>query len=202
VPQTLIRRREAIGLALVAFALVMIAAAANVPVAVLLRKGKQFMPPPSSIVRSKAAHTTWPARTPHDRPWLAPSDWNEARGWGWAYYDVRSAPDRSGSNGFQMTVKLSGWPLPVLEDKQMWWDWSDPTLGRAEPNPAISLRWSGVLLNPLLLGGGAFVLLAGAPAVVVIVRRGLRRRGKRCTECGYPSGVSAVCTECGAPRSP
>jgi hypothetical protein len=198
VAQPLITGREVRRLALLAGAMVLVAAAVNGPVAVLFSKDKRFSPPASSVVRKPVVRATWPASTPHDRAWPPPSSWDEARGFGWRYFNVLSPPTSANQNGFSMTVRLAGWPLPVIEDKQMWWNWSDPTLAGPVPDPAISLRWSGVVLNPLIVSGGAFLLLAGAPMSAIIARRAGRRRKGQCSSCGYPAGVSAVCTECGA----
>ncbi len=64
------------------------------------------------------------------------------------------------------------------------------------PLPYRPLRWHW-LANSALFGTAALLstLLLDARRAI---RRNRARRG-RCTKCGYPRGVSAICTECGTP---
>jgi hypothetical protein len=91
-----------------------------------------------------------------------------------------------------------GWPLPVLEQKQMWWDWDDPALKGPEPDPRLQLLPLGLIVNPLIVGSSLFVLLAGAWVLLVGMRRMRWRAEARCTNCGYPIRTpSTRCAECG-----
>ena len=97
-----------------------------------------------------------------------------------------------------MEVQLLGWPIPVIEEKQMWWDWDDPKLKGPEPDPALSLKMAGLLVNPLIVGGGAWLIVVLPWFVPVVARRWWRQRQGRCMTCSYPIGTSPVCTECGS----
>jgi hypothetical protein len=70
-----------------------------------------------------------------------------------------------------MQAQHLGWPLPVIELKQMWWNWNDPTLNGPEPDPAPTLMPAGLLINPLLLGGGVWLVTVLPAAVFVLARR-------------------------------
>jgi hypothetical protein len=63
----------------------------------------------------------------------------------------------------------------------------------------MSIKMSGLLLNPLILGGGAFILLAAPIMLFRIARRALRRKENCCTKCNYPLGPWERCPECGNP---
>jgi hypothetical protein len=54
------------------------------------------------------------------------------------------------------------------------------------------------LLNPLIVGGAAWVVLVVPWFLGIIITRWSRRRRGRCMACGYPIGTSSVCTECGS----
>ena len=156
----------------------------------------------------------WPSRTPHALPWPRP-DYQEVRGnFGCRIYNVRAheggsleeraheKPEHVGDDNFTMQVQHLGWPLPVVEQKQMWWNWNDPKLMGPESDPALFILWRGSIFNPLLVGGGAWLIimmLVVAPMIFIRWRRG---RDHRCMDCGYPIGTSEVCTECGAAVQP
>lgn len=95
-----------------------------------------------------------------------------------------------------MVLQRVGWPLAVIEMKQMSWAESWPQNLDYAPRP--SLMFSGLLLNPLILGGGAWMALILPWLIFTVIRRTSRWRNRRCMACGYPIGTSAACTECGA----
>ncbi len=67
--------------------------------------------------------------------------------------------------------------------------------GRYDRPLPCAVQWRGFLINSVVLGAGAWVLVA-TPGWA---RFGIRRWCRCCTACGYPIGVSDVCTECGRP---
>ena len=191
------RRTAAIALLLL-IAFIMIAAAVNVPWALsFMRSRTTIIQVPTASLDATQIPDEWPARTPHDQPWPQPDDWQEGRVFGCRVFEVRTTASSPETNGFSMELQLLGWPLPVIEVKQMWWDWNDPKLSGREPDPAPTLRLRGLLLNPLILGGGLWLLLVMPWLAAVIATRSWRRRHRRCMGCGYPIGSSPVCTECG-----
>jgi hypothetical protein len=195
----LISRREARLLLVALAALVIIGAVINVPLAVSRFRGLTFNTPRGLTLRQpEIGDRPWPAPTPHATAWPAPTQWDEWRGFGERHYNVFHHSDEA---RFQMQAELYGFPLPVVENKMMWWDWNDPALKGPESSPPMRLLWRGLILNPILLGGGAFVILLGPVALAIVgwrlVTRLRRRRSDRCVFCGYPVGTNAVCTECG-----
>jgi hypothetical protein len=77
-------------------------------------------------------------------------------------------------------------------------DWNDPGLRGPESDPAPSLKLQGLVLNPLIVGGAAWMVLVLPWFLGIIITRWSRRRRNRCMACGYPIGTSSVCTECGS----
>ena len=198
--QPLIRGADLRRLAIAWLVLVLLAAVVNVPWAVSMwRWARGPMAPNQLRPRQVTGSDLWPAPTPHAGAWPPPTDWSEVREFGYTRFDVRTRSSQAGRNGYAMDVNQYGWPLPVIRDMQMWWDWNDPTLNGPIPDPPPHLLWRGVILNPLMLGTAAFVVAVVPIAIIAISRRAWRRHGGQCDQCGYPIGVSAVCTECGAP---
>jgi hypothetical protein len=74
-------------------------------------------------------------------------------------------------NGVYMQAQHLGWPLPVIELKQKWWNWNDSALNGPEPDPAPTLMPAGLLIIPLLLGGGVWLVTVLPAAVFVLARR-------------------------------
>jgi hypothetical protein len=89
-----------------------------------------------------------------------------------------------------------GWPRPVYEIVTMWWDSGDPALRGPDPVPPERVLWSGVVLNPLIVGVTAWLSLC-VPRLCRRMHRRRRRKAGRCVFCGYPAGLAPVCTECG-----
>jgi hypothetical protein len=147
-----------------------------------------------------AASRGWPTWTPQAKPWPAPGYYQRDRQTGRTYYQV-TAPGAGGRNGFQMQLWRWGLPLPVYEQVQMWWDWDDPAMQGPESDPPARLVWTGVVLNPLVVGVPLWLATVGAWLLWLVVVRVRRRLGGRCAWCGYPAGVGPVCTECGRPSA-
>ena len=58
--------------------------------------------------------------------------------------------------------------------------------------------WPGFAINTMFYAAIVWLCVA-AP---LVIRRWRRVRQRRCTDCGYPIGESAVCTECGTAVKP
>lgn len=175
--------------------MLLITAAMNVPWALTFMQSRtSVVRVPRASVQGAEANRAWPSTPPHDEGWPTPDYWSEGRIFGCRVYDVRA-----GHGPFHMAVQHLGWPLPVIEQKQMWWDWNDASLTGPEPDPAPSLLLRGLVLNPVILGGGAWFVLVLPWAGAIIGTRLFRRRQNRCLDCGYPAkSGSANCTECGS----
>ena len=190
----------------------LIAAAANVPFAVSRVELVNAMTPASSKARNDDdIPARWPAETPHVKPWPAPTFWTEWKGFGKWLFAVSAPSSDPNDSGFSMTVRWSGWPLPVLEQQIMWWDWDSPALKDAtgrKSDPPMSLMPLGLILNPIIVSSGTWVLMVAMFFLTVIRRRAKRIRRGLCVRCGYDlAGLqvdsecdSVVCPECGSSR--
>jgi hypothetical protein len=173
--------------------LVLLAAAVNVPWALTrMQQAPMTMKSMSEVaLAADPAARRWPQATPASESWPPPLQWMEAREFGRSVSIVLGDTSRRGPPRFRMIVSLFGWPLPVIGDTQLFGE-----TGKVQRRQ--SLQVAGLALNPLILGGGAWVMLVVLPWIVPMsVRRWWRRRHDRCLDCGYPVGVSPVCTECG-----
>ncbi|MFN0131327.1 MAG: hypothetical protein ACKVW3_02150 [Phycisphaerales bacterium] len=181
--------------------LVLLAAVVNVAFAVtVMRSPRARRNIGTNVFGPAAAARGWPVRTPHRDAWPPPTQWCDERSFGYRYYQVHSSvpnaePQR---NGFALQSQVAGWPLPVIEQSEFWWDWEDPALKGPEPSQAIKLRWGGVILNPLLVGVSAAALIVLPSFLVLVARESMRRRAGECTKCGYQLAGFAKCPECGA----
>ncbi|MEZ6164845.1 MAG: hypothetical protein R3B67_10460 [Phycisphaerales bacterium] len=194
-----LRRGEVRGALIILLVLVLLAAAVNVPFAITKIRSRTGTFPTRSVDLDgpEAAAKGWPARTPHNRVWDEPDSWTMWSGFGIREYDVRSPSRNPGENGFSMSVQFLGWPTAVIEIKQMWWNWGDPSLNGPESDPRPQLVPLGLVLNPVLVGGGAWVLLGLLPLAVRVTRRVVRIRRGRCPWCGFDASGLEVCPECG-----
>jgi hypothetical protein len=192
-----IPRRPCVIAGLLLALFILIAAAVNVPCALSFMRSRTTKGQLPMAILQDAKVRQWPAETPHKDPWPAPDFWWEGGVFGCRVYDVRARPTEDGAGAFSMSVQHLGWPLPVIEEKQMWWDWNDPSLNGPESDPAPSLLLPGLVLNPLILGGAAWIVFVLPWLALLIGRRWSRHRRRRCMACGYPVGRSPVCTECG-----
>jgi hypothetical protein len=181
------------------------AAAVNVPVATtfIIHRSRSLG---ASVMFNGAeaeAHG-WPARTPHAKPWPLPNYWSAGQRFGTAYYHVSYAESAAASAGFSMQAEYYGWPIATLERVQYWWPSGDPSFPAIEPDPPIHIYWPGLILNPLIVGGGAYLLLVVPVAAFYLGQRIARRHANQCIHCGYPLGSWDYCTECGrpVPRAP
>ena len=195
--QHLVTRAEIRAALVTWLVLVLLAAAINVPLAVSRWRPHRATPIPRPPLQGAAAARPWPSSTPHATAWPTPEYWSEWRGFGWRRYDVGTSGSSPGTNGYQMKVEQFGWPLPVIEHKEMWWDWNNLALAGHVPDPTPRLLSAGLVLNPVMVGTGASAILLAPWLVWVLVRRTRRRSRDECARCGYPIGVSPVCTECG-----
>jgi hypothetical protein len=196
----LFKRGEIRGALLVMLILALVAAIVSLLV------GWGMMPAPQSspsgtelrLMGTQAAARGWPSSTPQDQPWPSPNDWSRNTLSGIWYYKI-SAPNssNSGGNSFSMQLMQAGWPLPVIENKQMWWDWDDPALKGPVPDPAPSILYGRFFLNTAILGGGVWLIVFGPLGVWVIGRRMSWTLQGHCTFCGYDMVGVERCPECG-----
>ena len=153
------------------------------------------------ITGAAAAARGWPSSTPHEKPWPSPTSLNVTRAIGVRHFNVFGAnPTSISGNGYQMTVYQAGWPLPVLERKQMWWDWDDPAMKGPVSDPAPSILYGRLGFSTLILGGGLWLLVFVPLGLWVIGRRVSWTLGGRCTFCGYDMTGMERCSECGWQR--
>lgn len=179
-------------------------AVVNVPFAVTKIRWRMGNQPEvaSRVDGAAAASLGWPSSVPHERAWPDPFYRATHRAFGYRDYDVRAESTTPGGNPFGMMVQHLGWPLPVIEIKQMWWDWSNPVLGDPsqggpEPDPRPMLMPLGLVANPLLIGVPLWLVLVVVPMAWVLADRVRRTRRGDCAWCGYAVGELAVCPECG-----
>ena len=181
---------------------ILIGAAINIPLAIHFLHSRTAPRAPTLVndFGPQAAAHDWPAPTPHDTPWPAPTQWQMEGSLGYRNIQVygwngsRSNP----TDRVQMQVERMGWPLPALQRVQMWWPWDDPNWqSNAESDPALQLVWTGVVLNPLLLGVTLWLVLVLPFVVFINVRRRLRIAHNCCPKCAYSCGSSQRCSECG-----
>lgn len=201
-----IREREFCVAICVLTVLILIAALVSLIVGVELSpSGRYQMPRTGSYTDlrgTQAGSKPWPSRTPHKEAWPAPHSWERAHLRGMWHFDVRGrrAADPENSD-FIMDLWQTGWPLPVIERKHMWWDWDNPALEGPAPDPAAEILYFGLFLNTLILGGGLWLLVFGPLAGWVIGRRFARTLRGQCTFCGYDIAGLKRCPECGwAPK--
>jgi hypothetical protein len=157
-------------------------------------------PPVIAQLRDDAAGARgWPVRSPHAEPWPEPNYASTIGKFGYREHDVRHAVNNM--SVFIMTVKRSGWPLPVIEEAQFHWDWANESLEGPESNLRPRLMPIGLILNPLMIGVPLWVLLFVLPMLFTVRRRRKRQRRGDCVWCGYAMASLAVCPECGRPKA-
>jgi len=147
--------------------------------------------------------SVWPAATPHDVTWPTPEEWGVAREFGVWEHNVASGSHDTGGR-FQMHVLRSGWPVPALQQKQMWWDWNNPALDGPDSDPAKEILYFGLAVNTLVVGGGAWLIVIALPLALLVAYRFWLRANRaiqgRCLSCGYEVGDMSTCPECGLQR--
>ena len=167
---------------------VLIAAVVNVPWALTRMRSRTTRPQVQYTLDLEGADApkSWPAATPHHVPWPAPDAWHEGGLFGCRLIqaDAWISEPSGGQIDFQMEVEHLGWPYPVIEVKQMWWDWNNPKLAGPETDPAPSLKLQGLILNPLIVGGAAWGALV-LPANQLELGRKLvaENRIRKMTDC-------------------
>ncbi len=156
--------------------LVLIAASINVPFAITRIRSRTGKRPGQSLYfrGAEAGARGWPAKTPHDRPWTGPTSITAWSSFGYREYDARVPNPTENMNGFSMEVQHLGWPFPVIEIKQMWWNWDDPALQGPEPDPRPTLMPLGLVVNPLLVVTPVWFLLFLLPLALIMARRATR----------------------------
>lgn len=183
---------------------ILLAAAINFPLATTMLRsrldddGRTII----NVIGPGAASFEWPFNAPHEQAWPEPTQYSAFGAFGYRKFIVFSSNDPEAS--FQMECERIGWPLPVYERVRMWWPWDDPNWKTtAQPDPAMSIHWSGTLLNPIILGGGAWLLLVGPFVAFSAVRKAMRTRAGRCPRCGYNlrGAFDDGCSECGWNRA-
>lgn len=186
---------------LILLVIVLLVAAVNVPVAVMLVRPRSGAWPPSktgfeNVIGPQAAMKPLPARPPHDQPWPPAIQWTRDATLGRARI-MTWHQSADGQSRFQMQVEKYGWPLPAAEYVEFWWPWDDPVWKTtATHDPGFRLAWAGVLLNPILVGVPLWMLVM-SPVVYRWLRARRRDRRGLCPACGYPVGAASVCSECG-----
>lgn len=184
--------------------LLLIAAAVNVPLAVQLQAtaSKHAVLTLSKSPSFKVREQQWPAKLPEGwegpTEWPTPNLWKEKRAFGYTMLDVSYAdswedPLDPDWHIYSMDIEQAGWPLPVVarhhitvdfgRDHSSYEDWR--------------LRWSGVILNPLIVGGGLWLVTVAPLTLFFVSLAHSRRRRGLCSKCGYPLGASKRCPECG-----
>jgi hypothetical protein len=198
--QRAVTRQDVAWLVALLLIFLLVSAAVNVPLATtfIIHRIRPFGPS-MNVTGAEAAARGWPATTPHDQPWPAPTQWGKGERFGTSIYHVNVDAGPAAQNRFSMQVEHYGWPLPTLEKVQCWWDWNDPALKGPEPDPPLHVKWSGLILNPLILGGGLYLLLVAPVAAFLLGRRVARKRANQCVHCAYPLGAWDYCPECGKP---
>jgi hypothetical protein len=193
----LISGREWRGALVVLLALLLVLAAVNPLLAMRYAPSRSVRTNPTrSLTGPAAAALGWPARTPHAERWPAPTHYTMDPQSGRTYYQVHGS-GIGGRGAYQMQLWRWGLPLPVYEQVQMWWDWDDPALQGPEPDPPVRLVWTGVVLNPVIVGVPVWLSTVGVWLLWTTVKRARRALAGRCVFCGYPVGIGPVCTECG-----
>ncbi len=181
---------------------ILIAAAINCPLATHFLKSRTDSKGRivATLTLAEAAALGWPAATPHKTEWPRPQQRQETESFGYRHIQIWSV----GSPHHQMEYQLIGWPLPVYEQVQMWWPWNDPAWQTTEQSdPALRLYWPGVILNPIIVGGGAWLILVvpffAVPAIRRQITTRIRRKRGHCPKCGYDlrGELDAGCPECG-----
>lgn len=187
--------------------LILIGAAINVPIAMQFLHSRTSPRAPMIVNErdQQAASRGWPSTTPHDIPWPAPRSWSMEQAFGYQNFQVNGweGPSSTPTDRVSMQLQRIGWPLPVLEQVQMWWPWDDPKWAtKSESDPALHLVWSGVVLNPLIFGITLWLVFVLPFNVYFTIRRRLRIAKNVCIKCAYPRGTSDRCSECGHTFTP
>lgn len=190
------RRKFLARLAVELGVLLLIATAVNVPIGLLRLQSRLIVSRLPTVNSAHPAQEKWvwepPAATGE---WPEPSQWAEYSGIGLRYYRISG---KRSNDGYQMQVQFAGFPLPVVALPEMWWPWSGfPSSPDCQPDPGVQVLWVGLLVNPILLAAGAWVLLVAPFEAFFAVRWRRRLKRQLCPYCAYPVGQADVCTECG-----
>lgn len=149
----------------------------------------------------------WPLPTPHATAWPLPNRWTQYNKFARTLYEAEWADPKEGRTWFSMRAQVVGWPLPVLEEKGMRWDHRSPSdYPGMDYYPGVGLLLKGAILNPIIVGGSVYLLLASTFLVRVVRKRSKRMRRGLCLACGYDlhglqagsDGKPTICPECGS----
>jgi hypothetical protein len=183
----------------------LLAAAINIAFAATRVRGFHGGPTTINVIGPEAAPYGWPATSPHDHPWPAPRQWSEYHpGFGETWRLAWGVDATTNTTSHQMQVGLFGWPLASLESVTYFWPQNDPAWSTsAEQSPPLRLRWSGIILNPLIFGGGLWLLLIAMPMAFAALRSRRRLRRGQCPACAYDlrGDHASGCPECGWNRT-
>lgn len=192
-------KRERLALVAALVVIVLLAAVVNVPFAVTRIRSRTAPQPPIAVdLRGPAAAPSgWPVRPPHDFAWPDPNYRVENHAFGFREFHVTAPGATEGAGRFSLQAQHLGWPLPVIEIRQFWWDWNDPALEGPESDPRPSLLPLGLVANPILVGVPVWIVVAVLPAGAIALRRWARAWAGRCQRCGYSLTGVSECPECG-----
>jgi len=194
-----LHKHEAWWLILSLLVVVLICASVNVGFALTKMRSRTdaYAPQQISVEGPEAAAIGWPTATPHDQAWPPPENITRWSSFGIIESHARRSNTEPGRNGYSMQVQHLGWPMPVIELKQMWWDWDDPALQGPEPDPRPMLIPMGLVANPILVGVPVWLILCASPILFLCVRRFLRAHKGLCAWCGFEVEDQPLCPECG-----
>ncbi|MCH7849278.1 MAG: hypothetical protein IIB53_13045 [Planctomycetes bacterium] len=180
---------------IVLLTLILLGAVLNVPIAIqFVDKQTKARTAYTQLFGTDAAQRGWPSPPP--LPWPEVSFRSDATTFGHRQIDARAVEGSETTHSMQLD--LYGWPFAAVQERQLWWPWDDPKWSTNVPHsPGVQLRWSGVVLNPILYGLAVWLVFYVPFVASRAIRGAYRRRKGRCVNCGYPTGVSVKCTECG-----
>lgn len=182
--------------------LVLLCASINVGFALTKMRSRTglYAPQQISVEGPEAASMGWPSATPHQHAWPPPESLTRWSSFGFVESHAYKSNAEPGRNGYSMQVQHLGWPMPVIELKQMWWDWDDPALQGPESDPRPMLIPTGLVANPILVGVPLWLIVCASPVLILWVRRYLRARKGLCAWCGFEIEDQSLCPECGRAR--
>ncbi|MDF1809342.1 MAG: hypothetical protein P1U42_06570 [Phycisphaerales bacterium] len=183
--------------------LVLLAATINVPFALTKMRSHTGAHATNRVMfeDEEAAARGWASNPPHDVEWPDPNHWMKETKFAFREYYISAPKIREDGNNFLMMTQHLGWPLPVIEEREMWWDWDNPAFVGPESNPAPKLLPIGLVFNPLFVGLPIWLLACVLPVCIRLVVRANRDKQGRCVWCGYQIESFDTCPECGSVSS-
>lgn len=181
--------------------IVLFLAAANAPFAMTKYRSRstQYRSTHEQLYNAQASALGWPSKTPHVKEWPKPNDvtvWSE---FGYREYAANwYNEDDSSLDQYGMTVQKLGWPLPVVEFKEMNWNQIDESLKGPESHPRPHVIPLGLILNPFIVGVSMWLVISLVPLIIKVRIRSTNQRRGLCVWCGYELNNLNSCPECGA----